>query len=518
MASKYLIVPMQPTPNGRLHIGHGAGTYLRADILSRALKVRGHMVRTITGSDGFENWVLAEAYRVGVAPELVCSENHENIRRDLHAMDIQFDSWIDPRSEQHFAAYAAVHERILDCMQQSGGASLIEERMPYSTETGEALIGTWIAGECPQCGKACGGSSCVFCGAHFQPEEIVAPRSRLNESTITWKTASCWFAKPNNSNKIIASLEQSGVKSIWMEAVIHYLNRREGKIRLSAPGSWGIPSKMVPEGYVLSNPYYVYSIYCGEVYKQLEGTERNPFDALSKVITVGAFGNDNSTPGLVAPQVIAQRSNGLFKPFDATLVNGMLLLEGEKCSTSKRHGIWLSELLQGSALVNSDEIRYFFAQTALDHGSDNMTLSNLVQQINLFREWIRFKLAPSIEAVTSAAIHYDDGLALALAKQSRWLEPNQFDLVAAMKVLQDWMVADQIETGLWLLGVSLLGFPIMPKLSRQIWERLGLHGDPRIHALLDGPAQPDPEQKWIFAAQLDLTVSLMSPYVHFSGK
>jgi hypothetical protein len=63
-----LIVPMQPTPNGRLHVGHGAGPYLRADVLARALRVAGHQVAVISGSDAFENWVIADALSSGRTP------------------------------------------------------------------------------------------------------------------------------------------------------------------------------------------------------------------------------------------------------------------------------------------------------------------------------------------------------------------------------------------------------------------------------------------------------------------
>jgi methionyl-tRNA synthetase len=52
---------MQPTPNGRMHIGHAAGTYLRADVLGRSLRTAGHQVKVACGTDAYENWILAAA-------------------------------------------------------------------------------------------------------------------------------------------------------------------------------------------------------------------------------------------------------------------------------------------------------------------------------------------------------------------------------------------------------------------------------------------------------------------------
>ena len=229
---------MQPTPNGCLHIGHGAGTYLRADVLGRALRVRGYHVRVITGSDAFENWVVAEAMRCGWTPDVTCDHYHARIRCDFENMGINLDAWIDPRSPEHYPDYLLTHERTLLRLQATGSATLESERVPYSVETGEATIGTWIAGRCPGCGNPCQGSSCVYCGAHFQPEEIVEPRSRLDNSSLEWRTVQNWFARPKEPGKILEFLEASGVKPVWMEAVKRYLDLRGGRIRLTAPGTW----------------------------------------------------------------------------------------------------------------------------------------------------------------------------------------------------------------------------------------------------------------------------------------
>jgi hypothetical protein len=52
MSQRLMLVPMCPTPNGRLHIGHGAGSYLRADAIARASRRDGHerLLDTLTRS------------------------------------------------------------------------------------------------------------------------------------------------------------------------------------------------------------------------------------------------------------------------------------------------------------------------------------------------------------------------------------------------------------------------------------------------------------------------------------
>ncbi|PIC04423.1 hypothetical protein CS060_09725 [Anoxybacillus flavithermus] len=516
MNEKVLIVPMQPTPNGRMHIGHGAGTYLRSDVMGRALRVRGYDVSIITGSDAFENWVIAEAMRSGKTPEDTCDHYHSAIFRDLSSLDIQLDAWIDPRSSEHYSGYLEIHEKTLLRLKETGSAKLENERVPYSTKSGEPMIGTWISGRCPQCGQSCQGSSCVYCGAHFQPEELIEPKSRLDNSTLEWRSIQSWFARPKESTKILECLEDSGIRPVWMKAVKEYIEHRGGRIRLTGPGNWGIESNLVPPGFVLSNPYYLYSVYCGEVYKKLKNTTMNPFNPHSKVTTIGVFGNDNSTPGLIAPHVIAHGSDGLLKPFDITVVNGMLFLEGQKCSTSKRHGIWLVEILDDNTGITSDELRFFLAHAQLDIGHADITLEALVNTITSFREWYVQRLIPTIEQASNSIIYYNDRMARVLDEQAKSLNPRQLDLPSAVTILKNWMYDNTIEQGEWLLGLTLLGAPIFPELAQQIWAQLGLDGTPTISSLKGREAKLKGETKMKFISRPKLSVTNLKPYVHLA--
>ena len=518
MKNKILILPMQPTPNGRMHIGHGSGTYLRADILGRALKVRGHNVSIITGSDAFENWVLADAKQSGRTPDETCTYYHEAIFEDLNKLDINFDVWIDPRKPDHYEGYLKTHENVLKWLQETNHAYHEEENVPYSLETGEALMGTWIAGECPYCGGASGGSSCTFCGAHFQPEELINPKSRLDNSPLEWRKVKSWFARPEDPKQIINNLTDAGIREVWMEAVNKYIEHQGGRIRLSEPGNWGMKSNMVSKEFILKNPYYLYSVYCGEVYMNREKDAIHPLHPDSEVTTIGVFGNDNSTPGLIAPHSIAQGSGGKLKPFDYTIVNGMLLLEGKKCSTSKRHGIWLSELLEGETEISSDELRYFVSHAPLDEGSANISLDDLVSNINSFRNWVSQKLVPVVQEVQNATtvIQYNEKLANLLKKQNSDLNPNRMDLPTAVASLEGWMYDTTTEKGEWLLGIALLGAPIIPELAKNIWNQIGLSGEPSIDKIENKEIHVH-ENTFECRVKPLLSVESLLPYVHLAG-
>src|SRR6266545_4742268 len=122
---------MQPTPNGALHIGHAAGTYLRTDAAARALAMRGHRVAVVTGSDAFENWVLAAADAAGTTAEQVCARHHADNERDLRMLGIRLDAWIDPRSDEHHPAYQRTHEDALRRLRETGGAYYVAQLGQY---------------------------------------------------------------------------------------------------------------------------------------------------------------------------------------------------------------------------------------------------------------------------------------------------------------------------------------------------------------------------------------------------
>lgn len=518
---QYLLVPMQPTPNGRLHVGHGAGTYLRADVLARALRVRGHVVHSITGSDGFENWVLAEAQRTGRSPEETCDHYHAGIQRDLTNLGAQPDVWIDPRSAEHYPGYRRLHEDVLALLRRSGGAAAEKERIPYSVDTGREVVGTWIAGGCPNCGKPCGGSSCTFCSEHFQPEEVIDARSRLDDSPLEWRTEESWFARPRATGSIVDHLTASGLRPSFVAPAARYLHNRGGRIRLTGRGSWGITGSTAAPGTVITNGYYLYSVYCGEVHQALTGAELNPFHPDSGVTVVGLFGSDNSTPGLVAPGVIAQGSEGTLKPFDHTVVNAMLQFEGQKCSTSKRHGIWLSELLENTD-ISGDELRLFLARAPLDEDVADITLAGLVDSLLDQRSWYAQKLAPALEKLRQSVGRDDaldrDPLRAAAEAQRPFLEPGSFDLPRAVEVLDEWMRSDLVHTPLtWMLGLAVLGEPVTPTLAGELWQALGYDGRPTLDTAMSVSPKPRGTARPT-AGAWPLTVQSLLPFVHRSGE
>ncbi|MEU9341255.1 class I tRNA ligase family protein [Streptomyces sp. NPDC048278] len=513
---KVLLVPMQPTPNGRLHIGHGGGTYLRADVIARALRAQGHEVAVITGSDVYEDWVVAAAHREGRSPEETYRDHHTGIARDLDRLGIGLDVWIDPAGDTHRDAYRHLHEDVLDRLRTSGAARLEAERIPYAQDTGRALVGPWIAGECPHCGRPCGGSTCTYCGEYFVPEQLVRARSRIGDSPVEWRTEQNWFATAEDPSAIADRHRAAGLRPVFLAPLLRALDQHGGRIRLTGQGDWGIRGEGLPADKVISNGYFLYSVYCGEVHRSLTGAAVNPFAPGSGVTTVGLFGSDNSTPGLLVPDVISQGSQGTLEPFDATVVNGMLHFEGHKCSTSKRHGIWLSELLEGTS-VSADELRHALLHAPLDHGPADISVETITRHVNVLRDWRATVLRPALDRLREqqGPVRRAEPALKAAADQYALLTPFSPDLTGAVAAFDEWIDRPLVPDAEWLVGVALLGRPLLPDLADRVWARLGFPGSPDLRqaAHLEPRPQrlPDPGAPSLPGP---LDAAALRPYVH----
>lgn len=481
--TRWLLIPMQPTPNGRLHIGHGAGPYLRADVIARALRRHGDQATIVTGSDAYENWVLADHIATGRTPQQTCATFHTGIGEDLDRLGIELDAWINPLDPAHRHAYHTIHDQLLTALRRDGHAEQATEQTPVGTETGRELHGVWIAGACPTCKAPAGGNTCTICGDHFSPDQLADPRSRLTDEPIRWRERSNWFAPASDPEPILAALAATGVPDRFLRPVQTYLHRPGARIRLSQPGPWGVPSPQAPPGSVLTNTYYAYSLYCAQHAADTLNAGSSLLHRESDHTVIGLFGTDNSIAGLLAPHILA--AGTVYKPFDHTVVTHMLHLQGRKCSTSQQYGIWISDLID-NATITTDELRYLLAGIPLDHTVCNTDPAQITTTINELRHWHTHRLVPTAEALHhgDTPTHIDNQpIMQALHRQHRHLLPPEFDLSAAHAILHDWMHHSHTDNAAtWLTGTALLAAPITPNLAREIWACLGLAGTPTMEA------------------------------------
>ncbi|HKS50078.1 MAG TPA: methionine--tRNA ligase [Amycolatopsis sp.] len=503
-ARRHLLIPIMPTPNGRFHLGHIAGPYLKMDLIARHLRRRGDQAWIITGTDSYESYVLRRAEEQNRDPVEVCTDYHKLIECDLAALDIELDAFISPVSSSACATYRELHHEWVRRMERSNGVVAVTERLPFDAVTNRYAGGCWLSGRCPDCASPVTSYFCEDCGTHFRPEELLEPQGRKAEDPLLWRPVTSLFLRLPEPVTILAHLERMAVPARFRAIAERFLTRNRRLLRLSVPGDWGVP--LTPDGggprslfsYTGLLPY---SLLCGDLHADLTHAGSSAFAAGSDVVTVSSFGIDNTIPMLVGA-IGGALLDPTSKPFDHFLVNHFYQLEGEKFSTSRDHAIWVSDIVAQPRIV-TDAIRYYLAKVSPDSQTRSLDVQDFVNTVNS-------DLAGGISRSTGIAVERLRDLAgepgpppynllqrleSAAREQAKAFEYTSFSSADAVAVLLAWSsevaaVRSGTDAYWWLKGLALLVWPVMPRFGGAVWDLLGGHGEPAV-SRFSVPSVPD---------------------------
>ncbi len=169
-----------PYANGPRHIGHVSGFGVPSDVFSRYMRMAGHDVLMISGTDEHGTPILVQAEREGVSPRELADRYNRFIVEDLHALGLSYDLFTRTTTRNHYAVaqelFRTVHRNGYMIEQTTQGA--------ISPSTGRTLPDRYIEGTCPICGyDAARGDQCDNCGNQLDPTDLINPRSRINGET-----------------------------------------------------------------------------------------------------------------------------------------------------------------------------------------------------------------------------------------------------------------------------------------------------------------------------------------------
>lgn len=501
-ARDFLIVPVMPTPNGRLHVGHIAGPFLKCDVLRRHLLQFGYDARMISGSDDYESHVTVKAAETGETSASVARRYHQAIGNDLASLDIQFDDWASPTDPDFQEIHDRYQSRIFQDFQRTGQLDQRREHVPFCQETNRFALGGWLSGGCPQCGEKAGGYFCESCGAHFRPEELIDPKIKRTTAgeTATEVPVESRFLRFRDPHRLIAEAERLGVTDSFREALARYFEQNDA-VRVTSPGRWGVSwpygdgdAHQVIFSY---GGLFPFALAFGELYRAARDHKANPFERDSEVVTVTAYGFDNAVPFLAAVQGVGLEHPD-YKGFDYHLTNHLMQLEGAKFSTSRRHGIWVAELLACTTL-SSDSLRLYLARNSPEDRQIDMDIGDLVAFNNnlsdllngVFRSLAEVAPTPGNGPSDAAAKRIED----VCSRFAAALHPAGFSLRTAASELESWIgevdewMGDPVSAYWWSKTLALVGAPTMPRFSTQLWALLGHSGTPNAEAFA-GPTSP----------------------------
>lgn len=488
---KFFLMPIPPTPNGRLHLGHIAGPYLRMDMLGRYLRTQGHRVDVVSAVDGFDSYVLWKALQEGRTPQAVCSDYHRQIAHDLASLDIVVDDFLDLVQGPHARRHAENARRAIERLVERGLTETIVEKVLYSEKTGRYLAGAWLVGHCPQCGAGAAGYFCEACGAHFRPQAMVEPRARMGDDALEWREVESLFLRIDEEEPLLRSIAASGASPRFMDVVRRFLAQEGRRVRLTAPGEWGVAWSADRFGNprVLFEAGWEYALTCGDQCAS-EADEMHPMYRNCDTTTLVSFGIDNAVL-LLAGSAAVMGALPDCKPFDYVLTNYFYNLQGEKFSTSRLHVVWAADIVEATP-ATSDAVRYFLARESPEEETTNF-------DVDAFIAFVNDELVSTLQArihTAGAALDNLSGelvqiceplsgeLAAMLEALGVSFRLNAVTVRGACAVLLAWTMrpgidlSDAIQAYGWLKGLACIAAPVMPRLANEIWWALGHDGAP----------------------------------------
>jgi len=174
---KILVAVAWPYANGPRHIGHVAGFGVPSDVFSRYMRMAGHDVLMVSGTDEHGTPILVQAEREGVTPKALADRYNRVIVEDLQGLGLSYDLFTRTTTKNHYR----VTQDLFRTLYAKGYVIEQETLGAFSASTGHTLPDRYIEGTCPICGyESARGDQCDNCGNQLDPVDLVDPRSRID--------------------------------------------------------------------------------------------------------------------------------------------------------------------------------------------------------------------------------------------------------------------------------------------------------------------------------------------------
>ena len=146
--TRYTLTAALPYTNGPIHIGHLAGVYVPADIYARYLRLKGHDVAFICGSDEHGVAIPMKAKKEGVSPKEIIDKYNGIIKKSFEEFGITFDNYSRTSAEIHHKTASDFFKKLYE---QDDFIEETTEQL-YDEEAQQFLADRFVVGTCPVCG------------------------------------------------------------------------------------------------------------------------------------------------------------------------------------------------------------------------------------------------------------------------------------------------------------------------------------------------------------------------------
>ena len=367
---RYLITSALPYANGPVHIGHLAGVYVPSDIYTRYLRLKGHDVISVCGSDEHGVPITIKARKEGITPQQVVDRYHEIIEKSFRRLGMSFDIYSRTSSPTHRVTASEYFRKLYN-----EGKFIEQTSMQFFDEEAQQFLADrYIVGTCPRCqNEKAYGDQCEKCGSTLSPDELINPRSALSGGNIVKRETKHWYLPLDKYEGFLREWILEGHKE-WKSNVYGQCKSWPDlglqPRAVSRDLDWGIPVPVEgADGKVL---YVWFDAPIGYISATKDLTpDWEKYWKSEDTKMVHFIGKDNIVfHCIVFPAML--KAHGDYILPENVPANEFLNLEGDKISTSRNWAVWLHEYLDEFP-GKEDVLRYVLCANAPETKDNDFT-------------------------------------------------------------------------------------------------------------------------------------------------
>ncbi len=389
-----------PYANGPRHIGHVAGFGVPSDVFSRYMRMAGHEVLMVSGTDEHGTPILVAADASGVSAKDLADKNNAVIVQDLVDLGLSYDLFTRTTTGNHYN----VVQELFTTVHRNGYMVERTTKGAVSPSTGRTLPDRYIEGTCPICGYGeARGDQCDNCGNQLDPTDLIDPRSKINGETPDFVETQHFFLDlPALADALTTYVKGREAGGTWRPNVIKFSLNLIEDLRpraMTRDIDWGIP---VPVDGWRDNPnkrlYVWFDAVIGYLSASIEWARRlgeperwrdwwNDPEALSYYF----MGKDNIVfHSVIWPaELLAYDGKGAIGgepgPYGdlqlptEIVSSEFMTMESKQFSTSRGHVILVGDML---SRYQPDALRYYICAAGPETSDSDFTWADFVLRTN----------------------------------------------------------------------------------------------------------------------------------------
>ena len=385
-----------PYANGPRHIGHVSGFGVPSDVFSRYMRMAGHDVLMVSGTDEHGTPIQVQADAEGVTARELADRYNRVIVEDLHGLGLSYDLFTRTTTRNHYSVVQELFTGLFD-----NGYIVAKTTLgAISPSTGRTLPDRYIEGTCPICGYASArGDQCDNCGNQLDPEQLIDPKSRINGETPKFVETEHFFLDlPAFAEALGKWLD---TRDGWRPNVLKFSKNLLEDLQpraITRDLEWGVPIPL--EGWQDRNDKRIYVWFdavIGYLSASIEWARRSGDpEAWRKWWQQDArgyyfMGKDNIVfHSVIWPALLLGYSGegdkggepGSFGALDLpteVVSSEYLTMEGRKFSSSRKVVIYVRDFLER---YDADALRYFIAAAGPESNDTDFTWAEFVRRNN----------------------------------------------------------------------------------------------------------------------------------------